>query len=161
MKPQVLVLVGSKNDAPKLSGIREALGELGIGFELHVASAHRTPGRVADLVREAERRGVKVIIACAGMANHLAGAVAAHTVLPVIGVPVPGGTLGGMDALLSTVQMPPGIPVATVAIGGARNAGILAAQIIATSDSRLRQRLKAMRSKMLGDVTSTEGEIEL
>jgi phosphoribosylaminoimidazole carboxylase PurE protein len=161
MRSKILVLAGSRNDAPKLSAIREVLDELGVPFEFHVASAHRTPERVEELVTQAERRGTKAVIACAGMANHLAGAVAARTVLPVIGVPVPGGPIGGLDALLSTVQMPPGIPVATVAVGGARNAAILAAQILATEDPSLRRKLKNMRKKMARDVISLEGEIEL
>lgn len=161
MKPKVLVLAGSKNDAPKLGGIREVLDDLEIPFEFRVASAHRTPDRVVEIVQRAEKGGVKAIIACAGMANHLAGAVAGRTVLPVIGVPVQGGHIGGLDALLSTVQMPPGIPVATVAVGGARNAAILAAQILATSDGRLRRKLATMRRKMKRDVLGLDGQIEL
>ncbi len=160
-KARVLILTGSANDAPKLSGAREVLDELGIPFRFHVASAHRTPERAVRLVEEAERQGVQVFIACAGMANHLAGAVAAHTVLPVIGVPLAGNAMGGLDALLSTVQMPPGIPVATVAVGGARNAGILAAQILATSDAALKRRLRAMRRRMKRSVEATDGKIEI
>lgn len=160
-KPRVLILTGSANDVPMLEGAREVLDELGVPFRFHVASAHRTPDRAARLVEDAERQGIQVVIACAGMANHLAGAAAARTVLPVIGVPLAGNAMGGLDALLSTVQMPPGIPVATVAVGGARNAGILAAQILATTDGALRRRLKAMRRKMKRKVEDTDGKIEL
>jgi phosphoribosylaminoimidazole carboxylase PurE protein len=160
-KPQVLVITGSPNDVQKLAGTREVLEELGIPFVFHVASAHRTPERAARLVEEAERAGVKVVIACAGMANHLAGAAAARTVLPVIGVPLGGGALGGLDALLSTVQMPPGIPVATVAVGGSYNAAVLAAQILATRDAPLRRKLQAMRRRMRKKVEDTEGKIAL
>jgi phosphoribosylaminoimidazole carboxylase PurE protein len=159
--PRVLILTGSASDAPKLSGAREALDELGVPFRFHVASAHRTPDRAAALVEEAEKQGVEVVIACAGMANHLAGAVAARTVLPVIGVPLSGSALQGFDALLSTVQMPPGIPVATVAVGGARNAAILAAQILATHDPDLRERLKGMRQEMIQKVEDTDGNVEI
>jgi phosphoribosylaminoimidazole carboxylase PurE protein len=119
-----------------------------------VASAHRTPARVEALVREAERKGAEVIIAGAGMAAHLAGVVASHTVLPVIGVPLDASSLGGLDSLLATVQMPPGIPVATVAVGkaGARNAGFLAAQIIGRRDKAIARKLRDHRKKMARDV---------
>jgi phosphoribosylaminoimidazole carboxylase PurE protein len=161
MKPKVLILTGSANDVEKLRGAREVLDELSIPFRFHVASAHRTPDRAARLVTEAEKQGAKVVIACAGMANHLAGAAAARTILPVIGVPLASGGLGGLDALLSTVQMPPGIPVATVAVGGARNAAILAAQILATSDPAVRRKLRFLRRSMLRKVEATDGKIEL
>jgi len=157
-KPLVLVLAGSASDAPALKGAREALEELSIPFSFRVASAHRTPDRAASLVEKAEKDGVRVIIACAGMANHLAGAAAARTVLPVIGVPLASSALGGLDSLLSTVQMPPGIPVATVAVGGAYNAAILAAEIIALGDGRVRRGLEAMRGRMRRKVEETDGK---
>src|SRR6186713_3492002 len=135
----VLILMGSDSDAAVMSAAGEALTEFGISSEMTVASAHRSPARVTRLVSEAPGRGVKVFIVGAGAAAHLGGVVAAHTTLPVIGVPIDSSALKGMDALLSTVQMPPGVPVATVSIGrpGAINAGVLAAQILALSDSAL------------------------
>ncbi|HEV8629283.1 MAG TPA: 5-(carboxyamino)imidazole ribonucleotide mutase [Thermoanaerobaculia bacterium] len=141
--PAVAILTGSPNDVAKVSKAQEALYQLGVASELRVLSAHRTPELVVEYVHDAERRGVQVFIACAGMANHLAGVVAAHTLRPVIGVPLAVGALGGFDALLSTVQMPPGVPVATVAVDGARNAGLLAARILALRDPGLLARLEA------------------
>ena len=131
--PEVLILMGSASDWKHLRGAVEVLDGLGVSFEVHVSSAHRTPERTVDLVRSAEAGGCRVFLCAAGMAAHLAGVVAAHTVRPVLGVPLPGGVLDGVDALLSTVQMPGGIPVATFAVGsaGARNAAFFAAQIIA------------------------------
>jgi 5-(carboxyamino)imidazole ribonucleotide mutase len=140
-QPLVAILTGSPNDVPRVAKAQEALGELGVGSELRVLSAHRTPELTVSYVRDAEARGVQVFIACAGMANHLAGVVAAHTLRPVIGVPLASGPLSGFDALLSTVQMPPGVPVATVAVDGARNAGLLAARILALHDAPLAERL--------------------
>jgi 5-(carboxyamino)imidazole ribonucleotide mutase len=139
----VAILTGSPNDVPKVLKAQEALAELGVASEVRVLSAHRTPELTVEYVRDAEARGVQVFVACAGMANHLAGVVAAHTLRPVIGVPLASGPLSGFDALLSTVQMPPGIPVATVAVDGARNAGILAARILALQDDAVRARLQA------------------
>ena len=131
------VLYGSTSDETVMADCLKTLDKLGIGYEVNVMSAHRTPIEVADYSEKAASRGIKVLIAGAGLAAHLAGAVAANTKLPVIGVPLNAGTLGGLDALLSTVQMPPGVPVATVAIGkyGAKNAAWLAARIIALSDA--------------------------
>lgn len=140
---RVGVIIGSPSDRPLADKVAEALTGLGIGCEVKVLSAHRTPDRVVAYVKAAEARGLQVLVACAGLAAHLAGVVAAHTLLPVIGVPVAGGTLGGLDALLSTVQMPPGIPVATVAIDGGRNAAILAARIVALHDAEVRKALEA------------------
>jgi phosphoribosylamine--glycine ligase len=139
----VLILMGSDSDAPVMSAAREALAGFGLTSEMTVASAHRSPARVLRLVDEAPGRGVKVFIVGAGAAAHLAGVVAAHTTLPVIGVPIDSSALNGMDALLSTVQMPPGVPVATCAIGkpGATNAGILAAQMIALANPALAAKL--------------------
>lgn len=132
----VLILMGSDSDAPVMQGAVDLLRDLGIPCEMTVASAHRSPERVMRLVGEAPGRGVKVFIVGAGAAAHLAGVVAAHTTLPVIGVPIDSSALKGLDALLSTVQMPPGVPVATVSIGkpGGTNAGVLAAQILALGD---------------------------
>ena len=138
MKKMVVgVLYGSTSDETVMADCLKTLDKLGIGYEVNVMSAHRTPIEVADYSEKAASRGIKVLIAGAGLAAHLAGAVAANTKLPVIGVPLNAGTLGGLDALLSTVQMPPGVPVATVAIGkyGAKNAAWLAARIIALSDA--------------------------
>jgi 5-(carboxyamino)imidazole ribonucleotide mutase len=132
-KPEVLILMGSASDWKHLQGAVEVLRDLDVSFEAHVSSAHRTPERTVELVRSAEAGGCRVFICAAGMAAHLAGVVAAHTVRPVLGVPLPGGVLDGVDALLSTVQMPGGIPVATFAVGsaGARNAAFFAAQVLA------------------------------
>src|SRR5512140_717248 len=141
--PDVLVLMGSDSDAPVMQGALDVLKEFGITAEMTVASAHRSPDRVMRLVREAPDRGVKVFIVGAGAAAHLAGVVAAHSTKPVIGVPIDSSALKGLDALLSTVQMPPGVPVATVAIGrpGATNAGVLAAQMIALARPEVAGRL--------------------
>lgn len=144
----VIILMGSDSDLPKVKPAAEALTELGIPYEMHVASAHRTPERVAKLAGEARERGVKVIIAAAGGAAHLAGVVASHTTLPVIGLPISSSALNGLDALLATVQMPSGVPVATVAIDGARNAALLAAEIIAVSDAAVAEKLGELRAAM-------------
>jgi len=140
--------MGSESDWPVLSRAAEALEELGVAYEARVVSAHRTPGRMASYGRSAERRGLQVVIAGAGGAAHLPGMIASHTSLPVVGVPVGNGSLGGLDALLSIAQMPAGVPVATMAIGGARNAGLLAARILALGDRRLARRLKASRARL-------------
>jgi phosphoribosylaminoimidazole carboxylase PurE protein len=129
-QPQVGIIMGSKNDKPKMQPAGKALEEAGIAYEVRVMSAHRDPALVVDYCTNAEMRGLKVIIAGAGMSAALPGVAAAHTELPVIGVPILGKSLGGLDALLSAVQMPPGVPVACVAIDGAKNAGVLAKRII-------------------------------
>jgi len=146
----VLILMGSDSDAPIMQAAVDILRELGISSEMTVASAHRSPERVMRLVREAPGRGVKLFIVGAGAAAHLAGVVAAHTTKPVIGVPIDSSALKGLDALLSTVQMPPGVPVATVSIGkpGATNAGILAAQILGVGDAAVARRLEEHKKKM-------------
>jgi 5-(carboxyamino)imidazole ribonucleotide mutase len=146
--------MGSESDLPVMEEGAKVLAEFGVPYELRISSAHRSPQRTAALAAEAAGRGVRVIIAGAGMAAHLAGVIAAETVLPVIGVPVGGGALNGVDALYSTVQMPGGIPVATMAIGkaGARNAGILAVQILALGDSALTERLMTFREAMAREV---------
>lgn len=142
-KPLVGILTGSPNDLGVVEKAQETLQSLGIVSELAVLSAHRTPEHVTQYVREAPGRGVEVFICCAGMAAHLAGAVAAQTLLPVIGVPLASGGLQGFDALLSTVQMPPGIPVATVGVDGAKNAAYLAARILASKHSFIVEKLQA------------------
>lgn len=142
---KVAVLMGSDSDLPIVEKGIAVLAEYGVPYEVHVYSAHRTPAECAEFVKSAEERGVGVIIAAAGMAAHLAGAVAANTVLPVVGIPVSCKNTGGMDALLATVQMPSGIPVATVAIDGAANAAHLAAEIIALGEPELRAKLIAAR----------------
>ena len=146
----VLILMGSDSDAAIMSAAGETLTEFGLTWEMTVASAHRSPQRVLRLILDAHNRGVKVFIVGAGAAAHLAGVVAAHTTRPVIGVPIDSSALKGMDALLSTVQMPPGVPVATVAIGkpGATNAGVLAAQMIALGDSALATKLIDYKKKL-------------
>jgi phosphoribosylamine--glycine ligase len=150
----VLILMGSDSDAAIMSAAGDALTEFGLRWEMTVASAHRSPARVLRLVSEAPARGVRVFIVGAGAAAHLAGVVAAHTTLPVIGVPIDSSALKGMDALLSTVQMPPGVPVATVAIGkpGATNAGVLAAQMIALGDPGLSAKLVQYKDTLAAKV---------
>ena len=152
--PFVAVLMGSESDFPVIKSTLEVLDAFGVRYEVRVSSAHRTPAATRDYVLDAQDRGCAVFVAAAGMAAHLAGAVAALTVRPVIGVPVDAGPLRGEDALLSTVQMPGGIPVATVAIGkaGARNAGYLAAQILAVSDDALASELSSERERIAADV---------
>ncbi len=161
-KPLVGIIMGSSSDLPIMREAELVLDALKIPSETTILSAHRTPEETAAYARGAERRGIRVIIAGAGGAAHLAGVVASHTLLPVIGVPVGSGPLQGIDALLSTVQMPGGIPVATVAIGraGAKNAGILAAQILATSDKTIRTRLKRQRTVMAKAVLESAREME-
>src|ERR671919_369976 len=151
---QVLILMGSQNDAPIMQGAVDVLKELGISVEMTVASAHRSPERVMRLLAEAGTRGVSVFIVGAGAAAHLGGVVAAHVTKPVIGVPIDSSALNGLDALLSTVQMPPGVPVATVSIGkpGASNAAVLAAQILAIGDSQLVAKLEAYKKKLADKV---------
>lgn len=147
---KVCILIGSESDRPTLTETVKVLDQLGIPHEMEQASAHRSPDRVREIVRGGPARGIHVFIAAAGMANHLAGAVAAHTTRPVIGVPLGGSPLGGADALLSTVQMPAGVPVATVAIGsaGAKNAAVLAAQILALADPALQIRLDDLKERL-------------
>jgi len=144
---QVQILMGSGSDADVMRNTVRTLRDLGVGCEMTVASAHRSPDRVRQVLAEAHERGVKVFVVGAGAAAHLAGVVAAHTALPVIGVPIDSSPLGGFDALLSTVQMPPGVPVATVAVGkaGATNAAVLAAQILAVGDRKIGARLADYR----------------
>jgi 5-(carboxyamino)imidazole ribonucleotide mutase len=149
-EPLVSIVMGSDSDLEIMREAGTALAEFGIAYEMDVTSAHRSPDRTADFARNAAGRGIRVIIAGAGGAAHLAGVIAAHTTLPVIGVPISATSLNGMDALLATVQMPAGIPVATVAIGkpGATNAGILAAQILGLSDPGIAKKLDAHKQKL-------------
>ena len=150
MKPVVGIIVGSDSDLPLIQETTGILEELEIPFEITIGSAHRTPNRVAEYASTAADRGIQVIIAAAGLAAHLPGVIACKTLLPVIGVPVDGGPLNGVDALYSIVQMPGGIPVASMAIGkaGARNAAVFAAQILALSDAQVAQRLVEHRRQM-------------
>ena len=147
MTPLVSIIMGSTSDLPVMEEAAKVLNELRIPFEMNALSAHRTPERVEEFARNAHSRGLKVIIAGAGMAAHLPGVIAAFTVLPVIGVPVK-SSFDGMDSLLAIVQMPPGIPVATVAVNGARNAGILAAQMLSLGDAELFGRLFAFKEEL-------------
>jgi 5-(carboxyamino)imidazole ribonucleotide mutase len=158
---KVLILMGSKSDAEVMGEVSRTLSALGVPCTTTVASAHRSPGRTQKLAREAEEQGYSVIIAGAGAAAHLAGVVAAETVLPVIGVPLASSPLLGLDSLLSTAQMPGGVPVATMAVGkaGAQNAAYLAAQILALSDPKLKKRLRDRRRKMAEGVAESAKEV--
>ena len=158
---RVLILIGSESDLPVMAPAGDLLRDLGITCEITVASAHRSPERVERLVAEGPGRGVKVFIVGAGAAAHLAGVVAAHTISPVIGVPIDSSALKGLDALLSTVQMPPGVPVATVSVGrpGATNAAVLAAEILAVSDPEIGARLVAYKQKLADAVEQAAAKI--
>ena len=149
---KVGIIMGSDSDLPVVEKAVDTLRSLGVPFEMHVFSAHRTPAEARDFALNAAENGFGALIAAAGKAAHLAGAIAANTVLPVIGIPIKSSTLDGLDALLSTVQMPSGIPVATVAIDGAQNAALLAAQILAVSDPALAEKLAALRREASGKV---------
>jgi 5-(carboxyamino)imidazole ribonucleotide mutase len=158
----VAILMGSDSDLPVMQGTMDIFEKLGVNYEVRITSAHRTPEQTRDYVQDAESRGCAVFIAAAGLAAHLAGAVAAHTIRPVIGVPIASGSLQGMDALLSTVQMPSGIPVATVAIGstGAKNAGYLAAQVLATTDTELAERVRGERQANAENVVEKNRQLQ-
>ncbi|PLX39925.1 MAG: 5-(carboxyamino)imidazole ribonucleotide mutase [Deltaproteobacteria bacterium] len=160
--PSVLILMGSDSDYPVLEGAGKFFEKMGVSYEMRVSSAHRTPDRTHALVKEAEEAGVKVFICAAGMAAHLGGVVASLTTKPVIGIPVDASPLGGMDALLSTVQMPPGVPVATVAVGkaGATNAAVLACQILALSDGALAKKMTEERNDMAASVVEKDKRLE-
>jgi 5-(carboxyamino)imidazole ribonucleotide mutase len=150
------IVMGSDSDLPVMKAASEVLGELGIPCEVVISSAHRVPDKTAEYARTAAERGLAVIIAGAGQAAHLAGVIAAHTPLPVIGVPLQSGPLNGVDALYATVQMPSGIPVATVAINGAKNAGILAAQIIGAANPEVRAKVTALKAKLARQVAEKD-----
>ncbi len=158
----VAVLMGSKSDWPVMQSCTQVLGDLGIKYEVKVTSAHRTPAETAEFVADATARDCSVFICAAGLAAHLGGVVAAHTVRPVIGVPMESGGMGGMDALLSTVQMPGGIPVATVAVGkaGAKNAGYLAGQMMSLADASLVDTLQADRQKNREGVAQQNADVQ-
>ena len=161
MKALVAVLMGSDSDAPVMGGCARVLEDYGIPYEARVLSAHRTPDATVRYVRAAEKRGLRVIVAGAGGAAHLAGVVAAHTTLPVIGVPLASSPLSGFDSLLSTVQMPPGVPVATVGVGpmGAANAAHLAAEMLALGDAELRRKLRERRQRMAAEVLAKSKDL--
>jgi phosphoribosylaminoimidazole carboxylase PurE protein len=162
-KPQVSIVMGSDSDLDIMREAAKALDDFGIAYEIDVTSAHRSPERTADFARKAAGRGIRVIIAGAGGAAHLAGVIAAHTTLPVIGVPIPSTPLNGMDSLLATVQMPAGIPVATVAIGkaGATNAGILSAQILGLSSESLARKLDALKETLANSVEEKSRKLKI
>ncbi|GAA2544150.1 5-(carboxyamino)imidazole ribonucleotide mutase [Mycolicibacterium diernhoferi] len=158
-QPRVGVIMGSDSDWPVMTDAATALAEFDIPFEVGVVSAHRTPGRMLDYARDAAGRGIEVIIAGAGGAAHLPGMVASATPLPVIGVPVPLARLDGLDSLLSIVQMPAGVPVATVSIGGARNAGLLAVRILAAGDPALRARVEKFQADLEATVLEKDARL--
>ena len=148
MKKLVSIILGSDSDLPVVEGTTKVLEEFEVPFETVIISAHRNPSGLTEYVKSAEKNGTKVFIGAVGMAAHLPGVIAAQTILPVIGLPIKGKTFEGLDSLLSIVQMPPGIPVATVAVNGAKNAGLLAIQILATSDDSLSRKLSEFKSKL-------------
>lgn len=156
---KVAVIMGSDSDLPIVKNAVLKLKEFGVPYEVHIMSAHRTPGQAAEFSENAEKNDFGVIIAAAGKAAHLAGVLAAHTTLPVIGIPIKSSTLDGLDALLATVQMPSGIPVATVAIDGAANAAILAVQMLALSDKEFANKLKKMKADMAEEVIRKDKKI--
>ena len=157
---KVAVIMGSDSDWPVVQGACKQLDAFGIPYEAHILSAHRTPTAAAEFAKNARSSGFGVLICAAGMAAHLAGAFAGNSTLPVIGIPMKGGAMDGLDALLATVQMPSGIPVATVAINGAKNAAVLAAQILAVSDEGLAAKLELDREKMAGQIAEKEARLQ-
>jgi len=160
MSPLVGIVMGSESDLKIVEGAVSLLSEFEIPFEIRVLSAHRTPDETAKWASTARQRGLKVVIAAAGGAAHLAGVVAAHTTLPVLGLPIGGGSLSGLDALLATVQMPSGVPVGTVAINGAKNAAILAVQIIGVEDDIVAQKLDDQKSEMTDKVAAMNTRVQ-
>lgn len=158
--PQTVLMMGSDSDWPTLEPVVTTLKELGLDCTVRVLSAHRTPEQAKEFVQQSEAGGVKVFMCAAGVAAHLAGAVAAHTSRPVIGIPIAAGSLNGLDALLSTVQMPPGVPVATVAINGAVNAAVLAAQIIGTGDAKVAQKVAEWRKAQTQKVLEKDRKLQ-
>ena len=157
---KVAVIMGSDSDWPVVKGACAQLKEFGIPYEAHILSAHRTPAQAAEFARSARADGFGVMICAAGMAAHLAGAFAGNSTLPVIGIPMKGGAMDGLDALLATVQMPSGIPVATVALNGAKNAAVLAAQILAVADDDLAAKLDAARDKLARQIAVNEAKLQ-
>lgn len=160
--PQILIIMGSDTDLPIMQEAANVLAKFGISYEMRIASAHRSPARTAKLATEAAGKGIKLIIAGAGVAAHLAGVIASKTTLPVIGVPTPGGALNGVDALYATVQMPAGIPVATMAVGraGAKNAGLFAVQVLALSEPKLAQAMIDYRVEMDQELERKDAELQ-
>jgi len=158
--PLVGILMGSDSDLPVMAGAAALLEEFTISYETKIMSAHRTPDQAAEYARTAATRGMSVIIAGAGQAAHLAGVIAAHTPLPVVGVPIRSGALEGMDALYSTVQMPPGIPVATVGINGAKNAALLAVQILGTASPEVQNRIVDYKQKLAAQVKKKDDRLQ-
>ena len=146
--PKVRIILGSKSDLDIAQPLSKVLEDFGVEYDFHISSAHRNPEKTVALAQNAEQDGIKVIIACAGMAAHLPGVIASHTILPVIGMPVASGALGGIDALYSIVQMPPGVPVASVAINANRNAALLAIQILALADPGLAEKFRAYKESL-------------
>lgn len=161
MDKKVAIIMGSDSDLPIVNKTMDSLKSFEISYEVHVMSAHRTPEEACNFAKNAKNNGFGVIIAAAGMAAHLAGVLAAHTTLPVIGIPCKGGTIDGLDALLSTVQMPKGVPVATVAINGGENAGILAAQILGVYDEKIASMLYSAKEKMAKEVNEKDQKLQL
>ncbi len=161
-QPQVAIVMGSENDWPKIEKAGRALSEFDVPFEVRVMSAHRTPDVVAEFARSARARGLRVIIAAAGGAAHLAGVIAAHTTLPIIGLPVPTSGLGGLDSLLSTVQMPGDVPVASMAVGmgGPRNAGLFAVQILAVANDELHKRFASFKAKLPDQIAAQNDRVQ-
>jgi phosphoribosylaminoimidazole carboxylase PurE protein len=157
---RVLILMGSDSDLPVMKKAGAVLAEFGVGYSMRVLSVHRAPERAMGVASGARDEGYQVVICGAGMAAHLAGAVAAKTTLPVIGVPLESGALHGLDALYATVQMPPGVPVATVAVGGGRNAGVLALQILSLSDEQIAEQLRAFKEKLSEEVLEKDRRIQ-
>ena len=160
MQKKVAVIMGSDSDWPVVKGACEQLKTFGIPYEAHIMSAHRTPAAAAEFAKNARTNGFGVLICAAGMAAHLAGAFAGNSTLPVIGIPLKGGAADGLDALLATVQMPSGIPVATVALNGAKNAAVLAAQILAVYDDELAAKLDAARVQMASQIAEKEAKLQ-
>ena len=160
MSKKVAVIMGSDSDFLVVKAAVEKLKAFGVPYEVHVMSAHRTPDAAADFSKHAAENGFGVIIAAAGMAAHLGGVLAAHTILPVIGIPIKSASFDGMDALLATVQMPPGVPVATVGINAAANAGLLAIQMLALSDTTLAEKLAAMKQDMAEGVAKKDAAMQ-
>lgn len=160
MSKKVAVIMGSDSDFPVVKAAVEKLKSFGVPYEVHVMSAHRTPDEAAEFSKHAAENGFGVIIAAAGMAAHLGGVLAAHTILPVIGIPIKSASFDGMDALLATVQMPPGVPVATVGINAAANAGLLAIQMLALSDAGLAEKLHAMKQDMAEGVAKKDAAMQ-
>ena len=160
INPLVSIIMGSDSDLKVMQDAAKVMEEFSIPYEIDIISAHRTPHRAMEFSKTAHEKGVKVIIAAAGLAAHLAGSIAAHTPLPVIGVPIAGGSLNGIDSLYSTVMMPPGIPVATVAVNGAKNAGLLAIQILSLSDPALQEKILKYKKKMADEVKAKSDKLK-